>query len=59
MNEARKQKAYNLIEGISSRTKMLDSAITGVKRIEPSQARNIISEITKLNNQLRELVDIS
>ena len=33
------KKVYNLIEGVLSRTRVLDDGITDVKKIEPNQIR--------------------
>lgn len=57
MNGARKEKAYNLIEGIIGRTRLLDDGITGVKRIEPNQARTLVNETKRLTEQLKELIE--
>jgi hypothetical protein len=59
MKEAYKQKVYNLIEGVLSRTRVLDDGITGVKKIEPNQARDLIKEVTKLTENIKEIIDIS
>lgn len=59
MNDARKQKAYSLLEGIDSRTRLLDDGITGVRKLDPRDAQRLVQEIKNLNNHLREIVDIS
>ena len=59
MKDVYKQKVYNLLEGISSRTKILDDGITGVRKIDNSLARQLIQEVSKLTDQTRELIDIS
>lgn len=59
MNEARKQKAYSILEGIESRTKALEAGVTGVRPLEPKDGLRLVREIAQLNNQVREIVDIS
>ena len=59
MNESRKLKAYSLLEGIESRTKALEAGVTGVRPLQPKDALRLVQEIAQLNNQLREIVDIS
>ena len=59
MKDAYKQKAYDLINIIESRTKVLDDGVTGIKPLQPQEARNVLSQVTKTATQLRELVDIS
>ena len=59
MKDAYKQKAYDLINIIESRTKVLDDGVTGIKPIKPQEARNVLSQVTKVATQLRQLVDIS
>ena len=59
MKDAYKQKVYNLIEGVLSRSKILDDGITGVKKISPQDARRLVSEVTKLTQNIREMIDIS
>ena len=59
MKDAYKRKAYDLINIITSRTKVLDDGVTGIKPIQPNEARNILKQIDKVGTQLRELVDIS
>ena len=59
MKDVYKTKVYNLLEGISSRTKLLDDGITGVRKIEPQLARKLIAEVSKLTEQTREMIDIS
>ena len=59
MKEAYKQKVYNLIEGVLSRTRVLDDGITDVKKIEPNQIRDLIKEVTKLTENIKEIIDIS
>ena len=38
---------------------VLDDGVTGIKPIQPNEARNILKQIDKVGTQLRELVDIS
>jgi|TARA_B000000477_G_C5914659_1_gene152493 hypothetical protein len=59
MKDAYKQKVYNLIEGVLSRSKILDDGITGVKKVSPQDARRLVSEVTKLTQNIREMIDIS
>ena len=54
MKDAYKQKVYNLIEGVLSRSKILDDGITGVKKVSPQDARRLVSEVTKLTQNIRE-----
>ena len=59
MKDVYKTKAYNLLEGITSRTKLLDDGITGVRKIDNNTARQLIAEVSKLTEQTREMIDIS
>ena len=59
MKDAYKQKVYNLIEGVLSRSKILDDGITGVKKVSHQDARRLVSEVTKLTQNIREMIDIS
>tara|TARA_B100000530_G_scaffold324753_2_gene261797 strand:+ start:748 stop:927 length:180 start_codon:yes stop_codon:yes gene_type:complete len=59
MKDVYKTKVYNLLEGISSRAKLLDDGITGVRKIDNDTARNLIAEVSKLTEQTREMIDIS
>ena len=59
MKDAYKQKVYNLIEGVLSRSKILDDGITGVKKVSPQDARRLVTEVTKLTQNIREMIDIS
>tara|TARA_B100000214_G_C23956504_1_gene623100 strand:+ start:1535 stop:1714 length:180 start_codon:yes stop_codon:yes gene_type:complete len=59
MKDVYKTKVYNLLEGITSRTKLLDDGITGVRKIDNNTARQLIAEVSKLTEQTREMIDIS
>ena len=37
----------------------LDDGITGVKKVSPQDARRLVSEVTKLTQNIREMIDIS
>lgn len=59
MNEARKQKTYTFINGIESRAGILEKGITGAQKIDPKMALRLIQEIQRLNNDIKEIIDIS
>ena len=52
-------KAQELLEGIRSRASLLNKGVKGEQQVDPNMAIRLLQEIEKLQEDVKEMVDIS
>ena len=59
MKDIYKTKVYWLLEGIRSRASLLSKGVKGEQQVDPNMAIRLLQEIEKLQEDVKEMVDIS